>query len=153
MSICQVLSITQECECRAVLKSEIALGDCRYLVPVGIFTGDLLEIDPALPTVVTAECSRYLQALMHYESPVALNGPGVLQLVYKVREHEDRKVPQCPLVAYSQVLMYSGGIGIVTGIVLHGEMELMGFPVFRLAQHLETVTKIKTVKSVGPGLP
>ena len=67
MSICRVLSVTQECECRAVLKSEIALGDCWYLVPVGIFTGDLLEIGPALPTVVTAKCSRYLQALMHYE--------------------------------------------------------------------------------------
>ena len=44
-------------------------------------------------------------------------------------------------------------IGVVTGIVLRGYMELMGSPVFRLAQHLETVTKIKTVKSVCPGLP
>ena len=48
---------------------------------------------------------------------------------------------------------YSGGIGIVMGIVLHGEMKLTGSPVFRPAQHLETVTKIKTVKSVCPGLP
>ena len=71
VSIRRVLSVTQECECRAVLKSEIALGDCWYLVPVGIFTGDLLEISPALPTVVTAECGCYLQALVHYESPVA----------------------------------------------------------------------------------
>ena len=100
VSICQVLSITQECECRAVLKSEIALGDCWYLVPVGIFTGDLLEIDLALPTVVMAECGHYLQALVHYESPVAFNGPGVLKLVYKVREHEDHKVPQCSLIGY-----------------------------------------------------
>ena len=106
-----------------------------------------------MPMVVTAECSRYLQALMHYESPVALDGPGVLQLVYKMREHEDRKVPQCPLIGYLPVLMYSGGIGIVTGIVLRGEMELMGSPIFCLAQHLETVTKIKMVKSVCPGLP
>ena len=153
MSIHRVLSVTQECECRAVLKSEIALGDCWYLVPVGIFTGDLLEIDPALPTVVMAECGRYLQALVHYESPVALDGPGVLQLVYQVREHEDRNVPQCPLIGYPPVLMYSGGIGIVTGIVLRGDMELTGSPVFCPAQHLETVTKIKTVKSVCPGLP
>ena len=153
MSICRVLSVTQECECRTVLKSEIALGDCWYLVPVGIFTGDLLEIDPALPTVVTAECGCYLQALLHYESPVALDGPGVLQLVYKVREHEDRKVPQCPLVGYPPVLMYSGRIGIVTGVVLCDEMELTGSAIFRPAQHLETVTKIKTVKSVCPGLP
>ena len=153
MSIHWVLSVTQECECWAVLKSEITLSDCWYLVPVGIFTGDLLEIGLALPTVVTAKCSRYLQALMHYESPVALDGPRVLQLVYKVREHEDRKVPQCPLVGYPPVLMYSGGIGIVTGVVLRGKMELTGSPVFCPVQHLETVTKIKTVKSVCPGLP
>ena len=73
--------------------------------------------------------------------------------MYKVREHEDRKVPPCPLVAYPPVLVYSGGIGIVTGVVLRGEMELMGSPIFCPAQHLETVTKIKTVKSVCPGLP
>ena len=41
----------------------------------------------------------------------------------------------------------------ITGVVLRGEMELMGSPVFCPAQHLETVTKIKTVKSVCPGLP
>ena len=69
-----------------------------------------------------------------------------------MREHENHKVPQCPLIGYPLVLMYSGGIGIVTGIVLRGNMELMGSPVFRPAQHLETVTKIKTVKSVCPGL-
>ena len=79
--------------------------------------------------------------------------PSIFQLVYKMREHEDCKVPQCPLVCYPPVLMYSGGIGIVTGVVLHGDMELTGSPVFRPAQHLETVTKIKTVKSVCPGLP
>ena len=114
---------------------------------------DLLEISPALPTVVTAECSRYLQALVRYESPVAFDGPGVLQLVYKVTEHEDRKVPQCPLVGYPPVLMYSGRIGIVIGVVLRGKMELTGFPVFQPAQHLKTVTQIKTVKSVCTGLP
>ena len=73
MSICWVLSITQECECRAVLELVIALGDCWYFVPVGIFTGDLLEIDPASSTVVTTKCGCYLQALVHYESPVALD--------------------------------------------------------------------------------
>ena len=148
-----VLSITQECERRTILVSEIVLGDCWYLVPVGILTGDLLEIDPALPTVVPAESGRYLKALVHYESPVALEGSGILQLVHKMREHEDRKVSQCPLVGYPPVLMYSGGIGIITGVVLCGEMELTGSPVFRPAQHLETVTKIKMVKSVCPGLP
>ena len=114
MGICRVLSVTQEHECRAVLKSVIALGNCWYLVPVSIFTGDLLEIDPVLPMVVPAESGRYLKALVHYESPVALNRPGVLQLVYKVRDHEDCKVPQCPLVAYWLVLVYSGRISIVT---------------------------------------
>ena len=153
VSICWVLSITQECECWAVLKLEIALGDCWYLVPVGIFTGDLLEIGPALPMVVMPECGHYLQALVHYESPVAFHGPRVLELVYKVREHEDRQVPQCSLVGYPPVLMYSGRVGIVIGIVFRGEMELMGSPVFHPAQHLETVTKIKTVRSVCPGLP
>ena len=149
----QVLSITQECECRTVLVSEIILGDLWYLVPVGILTGDLPEIDPALPTVVPAESSHHLKALVHYESPVALEGSRILQLVHTMRKHEDHKVPQCPLIGYLLVLMYSGGIGIVTGIVLRGEMELTGSPVFRLAQHLETVKKIKTVKSVCPGLP
>ena len=126
---------------------------CWYLVPVGILTGDLLEIDPALPMVVPAESGHYLKALVHYESPVALEGSGILQLVHKMREHEDCKVSQCPLIGYLPVLMYSGGIGIITSVVLHGEMELTGSPVFRLAQHLETVTKIKTVKSVCLGLP
>ena len=81
-----------------------------------------------------------------------LNGPGILQLVYKMREHEDCKVSQCPLIRYPLVLMYSGRIGVVTGVVLRGDMELTGSPVFCLAQHLKTVTKIKTVKSVCPGL-
>ena len=90
---------------------------------------------------------------MHYESLVALEGSGILQLVHKMREHEDRKVSQCPLVGYPLVLMYSGGIGIITGVVLRGEMELTGSPIFCPAQHLETVTKIKMVKSVCPGLP
>ena len=153
VSVCQVLSVTQQRQYRAVLEPVVALGKSWYFVPVSIFTGDLLEIDPALPTVVTTKCGHYLQALMHYESPVALNRPGVLQLVYKVREHEDRKVPQSPLVAYSPVLVYSGGISIVMDVILRSEMELMGSPVFCPAQHLEAVTKIKTVKSVCLGLP
>ena len=153
MGKCQVLSVTQECECRTVLVSEIILGDCWYLVPVGILTGDLLEIDLALPTVVPAESDCYLKALMYYESPVALEGSRILQLVHMMGEHEDRKVPQCPLISYPLVLMYSGGIAIITGVVLHGEMELTGSPVFCLAQHLKTETKIKMVKSVCPVLP
>ena len=149
----RVLSITQECERQTVLVPEIILADPWYFVPVGILTGDLLEINPALPTMVPAESGRHLKALMHNESPVALKGSGILQLVHKMRKHEDRKVPQCSLVGYPPVLMYSGGIGIVTGVVLRGYMELTGSPVFCPAQHLETETKIKTVKSVCPGLP
>ena len=148
-----VLSITQECERRTVLVPEIILADFRYFVPVGILTGDLLEIDLALPTMVLTESGRHLKALMHNESPVALKGSGILQLVHKMRKHEDRKVPQCPLIGYLPVLMYSGGIGVVTGVVLRSYMKLMGYPVFRPAQHLETVTKIITVKCVHPSLP
>ena len=48
----RVLSITQECECQTVLVPEIILADLRYFVPVGILTGDLLEIDSVLPTMV-----------------------------------------------------------------------------------------------------
>ena len=70
-----------------------------------------------------------------------------------MRKHEDRKVPQGSLISDPLVLMYSGGIGVVTGVVLCGYMELMGSPVFHLAQHIETVTKIKMVKCVCPGLP
>ena len=149
----RILSVTQECERQTVLVPEIVLGDLWYLVPVGILTGDLLEIDPALPMMVPAESSCHLKALMHYESPVALEGSGILQLVHKMRKHEDRKVPQCPLIGYPPVLMYSSGIGVIMGVVLRGYMELTGSPVFRPAQHLETVTKIKTVKSVCPDLP
>ena len=90
---------------------------------------------------------------MRYENPVALSRPGALQLVYKVREHEDRKVPQSPLVAYPPVLVYSGGISIITDIILRSDMELMGSPVLHPAQHLEAVTKIKMVKSICLGLP
>ena len=50
-----ILSITQECERRTVLVLEIILGDLWYFVPVGILTGDLLEVDPALPTMVPAK--------------------------------------------------------------------------------------------------
>ena len=132
---------------------EIILGDLWYFVPVSILTGSLLEVDPALPTMVPAEGGRYLKAFMHYEGLVALKGSGIFQLVYKVRKHEDRKVPQCSLVGDLSVLMYSGGIGVVTGVVLCGYMELTGSPVFCPAQHLETVTKIKTVKGVCLGLP
>ena len=146
-------SITQECEHWTVLTPEIILGDLWHFVPVGILTGSLLEVDPVLPTMVPAESGHYLEAFMHYKSPVALEGSGILQLVHKVRKHEDHKVPQCSLVGYPSALMYSGGIGVITGIVLHGYMELTGSPVFSLAQHLETVKKIKTVKSVCLGLP
>ena len=124
----RILSITQECEHRTVLMLEIILGDLWYFVPVGILTGDLLEVDPALPVMVPAESGRYLKALMHYESPVALEGSGILQLVHKVRKHEDRKVPQCSLVGYPPVLMYSGSIGVITGVVLRGYTELTGSP-------------------------
>ena len=149
----QVLSITQDREHRTVLVPEIILGDLWYFVPVGILTGGLLEVDPALPSMVPAESGCYLKALVHYESPVTLEGSGILQLVHKVRKHQDCKVPQCSLISDPPVLMYSGGIGVITGVVLHGYMELTGSPIFRLAQHLETVTKIKMVKSLCPGLP
>ena len=112
-----------------------------------------MKVDPALPTVIMTECSHYLQALVCYENPVALSGPRTLQLVYKVREHEDRKVPQSPLIAYLPVLVYSSRMSIVTDIILRSDMELTGSPVLHLAQHLEAVTKIKTVKSVCLGLP
>ena len=62
----RVLSVTQECECRTILVPEIILGDFWYLIPVGILTGDLLEVDPALPMVVAAESSHHLKALVHY---------------------------------------------------------------------------------------
>ena len=73
-------------------------------VPVGILTF-LLVTHPALPPVIPAKSCHYLKALVHHESPVALEGPRTLQVVHVVREHEDRKVPQCPLVGYMLVLM------------------------------------------------
>ena len=128
VGICRVLGITQQCQCRAVLKPKVSLGDRRSFIPVSILAGYLLKVDPALPTVVTTECSHYLQALVHYENPLVLSRPGALQLVYKVREHEDRKVPQSPLVAYPLVLVYSGGISIVTDVILCSDMDVDGFP-------------------------
>ena len=70
----RVLSITQECERWTVLVPEILLSDLCYFVPVGILTGGLLEVDPALQSMVPAESGRYLKALMHYESPFTLEG-------------------------------------------------------------------------------
>ena len=83
---------------------EIVLGYYRHLVPVGILTF-LLVTHPVLPPVIPAKSCRYLKALVHHESPVALKGPVTLQVVHVMREHEDRKVPQCPLVGYTPVLM------------------------------------------------
>ena len=99
-----VLGITEECERRTVLMPEILLRHCRHLVPVGILTF-LLVTHPALPPVVPAKSCHYLKALVHHESLVALEGPGTLQVVHIMREHEDRKVPQCPLIGYMPVLM------------------------------------------------
>ena len=100
----QVLGITKERECRTVLMPEIILSYCRHLVLVGILTF-VLVTHPALPPVVPAKSCCYLKALVHHESPVALEGPGTLQLVHVMREHEDCKVPQCLLVGYTPVLM------------------------------------------------
>ena len=74
-------------------------------------------------------------------------------MVHIVREHEDRKVPQCSLIRYLPVLMGSSGQCIIMHVISHSMMKLTGSPIFRPAQHLETVTKIKTVKSVCGGLP
>ena len=118
----RVLGITKECEHRTVLVLKIVLGNLWFYIPVSVLAKDLVEIDPALPTVVPAKSGRHLKALMHYVSLVALEGSGFLQLVHGMRKHEDRKVPQCPLISYPLVLMYSGDIGVVTSVVLHGEM-------------------------------
>ena len=75
---CRVLDITEERECQTVLVLEIILGYYRHLVPVGILTF-LLVTHPALPLVIPAKSCRYLKALVHHESPVALEGPGTLQ--------------------------------------------------------------------------
>ena len=100
----RVLGVTEERECRTVFMPEIVLRYCRHLVSVGILTF-LLMTHPAMPLVVPAKSSHHLKALMHHESLVALKGSGALQLVHVMREHEDRKVPQCPLVWYLSVLM------------------------------------------------
>ena len=100
----QVLGITEERECRTVLTPEIVLGYYRHLVPVGILTL-LLVTHLALPPVIPAKSCRYMKALVHHESSVALEGPRTLQVVHIMREHEDRKVPQCPLIGYTPVLM------------------------------------------------
>ena len=92
MGKCQVLGATEERECRTVLMLEIVLSYCRHLVPVSILTF-LLMTHLALPLVVPAKSSRYLKALMHHESLVALEGSRALQLVHIMREHEDCKVP------------------------------------------------------------
>ena len=104
MGKCRVLGVTEERECWTVLMLEIILSYCWHLVPVGILTF-LLVTHLALPLVVPAKSCRYLKALVHHESLVALKGPGTLQLVHIMREHEDRKVPQCPLIGYTPVLM------------------------------------------------
>ena len=100
----RVLGVTKEHEHRTVLMPEIVLRYCRHLVPVGILTFLLVTYLALLPVVPAKSC-HYLKALMHHESPVALEGPRTLQVVHVMREHEDRKVPQCPLIGYMPVLM------------------------------------------------
>ena len=90
---------------------------------------------------------------MQDQSPVALEGTGALQVVHIVREHEDHKVPQSSLIRYPPVLMESGRQCIITHVISCGVMKLTGSSIFCPAQHLETVTKIKTVKSEYGGLP
>ena len=99
-----VLGAPKECQCRTVLVPEIVLSYGRHLVPVGVLTS-LLVTHLALPPVVPIKSGRHTEALMHHDSPVALEGSGTLQLVQVMRKHEDRKVPQCSLVWYLLVLM------------------------------------------------
>ena len=88
----RVLGATKECESQTVLVPEIALGYWRYLIAVGILTSLLVACLP-LPPVIPAKSGCHLEAFVHHESPVALEGSGILQLVHMMREHKDRKVP------------------------------------------------------------
>ena len=104
MGECWVLGVTEERECRTVLMPEIVLSYCQHLVLVSILSF-LLVTHLELPPTVPAKSGRYLKVLVHHESLVALKKSGALQLVHVMREHEHHKVPQCPLIGYSPVLM------------------------------------------------
>ena len=92
MGDCWVLSAPQECEGRTVLVPEIVLWHRQYFIPVSILS-PLLGAYPALPLVEGTKRGRHFKALMYHESPVSLEGPGILKLVNMMGEHENRKVP------------------------------------------------------------
>ena len=84
---------------------------------------------------------------------MALQGPGVLQMVNIMGEHENGKIPQSPFISDLSALVWAGRYGIVMDIVLGGPVKFTGTAVLGPADHLEAVTKIEMFKCLGGVLP
>ena len=88
---------------------------------------------------------------MCHQRPVALQGPSVLYVVYVVREHQNREVPEGSFIGDPLVLRLSGGV--VAYINFGCQVELPSTAVLGLAYYLEAVTKIKIFISLSGVLP
>ena len=120
MSIGQVLSVSQEVKCGAIFASKVPRTYSWHLHPVG-FISDF-RFYPSFPTVEMAEGHRHHQTLMSHQHPVALQGPGVLYVVYVVTEHQNREVPEGSFIGDLPVLRLSGGV--VEYIIFGCQVEL-----------------------------
>ena len=85
MGIGWVLSISQEVKRGAILVSKVPPTYSWYLHAVGFISACWLHL--SLPTVEMAQGRRHCQTLMCHQRPVSLQGPGVLYMIYVVREH------------------------------------------------------------------
>ena len=120
MSIGWVLSISQEDKYGAILMSKVPLTYGWHFRPVGFIP--VLQFYLSLPMVKMAQGHCHHQALMCHQCPVALQGPGALQMVNIVQEHQDREVPEGSLVGDLPVLVLSGSV--VMHIVFSCQVEL-----------------------------
>ena len=73
MSVGQVLSISQEDKCGAILMSKVPHTYGWHFHPVGFIP--VFQFYPSLPMVKTAQGHCHRQALMCHQCPVALQAP------------------------------------------------------------------------------
>ena len=86
VSICRVLCVTQQSEGRTILVPEVILRDDRDFRPV--VSVPILVTYLVLPMVVPPQGSCHHKALMHHQSPVALEGASAFQMVDIVGKHK-----------------------------------------------------------------
>ena len=120
MSLGLVLSISQEDKCGAILVSKVPRTYSWHAHPVRFIP--VFQFYLSLPTVEMAQGPHHHQTFKCHQRLVALQGPGVLQMVDVMGEHQDHEVSESSLVGEPLVLGLSGGV--VTHIVFSSKVEL-----------------------------